>query len=627
MTVTDLLWHGLATTFWVSVLTILVLVLRKPVTERLGARVAMFLWMIPLGRLLMPTLPRMVPVEPASPLPAPAPLWVEPKIEAAPVAMPEPEPLVMEVSEPVAAPVVPQAAETAMYDWTDAEGYVEPEPAAASFFDLAAADIMPVISMPTTEQMAALVVILWAMGAMLCGVLCWLRVRMWRETILAEAQPTPRSLQPVIERASSRVGIDQSFEVVVSAAADTPQLLGVRRPIVAVPPEFVDHFSPEEQDMALTHEFVHLKRGDLMIMLATEVATAIQWFNPLVGKVKRAVRDDQEAACDETVRSLGFCKHSYAALLVKAARHGRAVPALTLDHSLKDRIILMASPVSSPIVRVSVAVAAILGSAGIAAATASYTEVAIELRETDDLEEALDGAEESWEPAPPKHSKDESRVGSYWSRYGSDSGDDHLYTSYEKKEEREVEFVRRIESRRGDDDRDRRNTTFWQDEMEMVLLSDPFAAITPPENFPSDVPVPPEPVIPEIEIEERKVEGGRWIFVPDEPDMSAFEDAMKVFEKEMSAWSTRMEGFGERMAVTGEAVSDLAKRCSRHTRDSDRPTILSQSIEGSSEKVRAVCASGGLARFRSGEISTYLKSQRLSEDEIAHFEESIRHRG
>ncbi len=627
MTVTDLLWHGLLTTFWVSVLTILVLMLRKPVTERLGARAAMLLWMIPLGRLLMPTLPRIVPVEPASPTPAPAPapLWVEPKIEAAPAAMPDPKPLVVEVSEPVATSVVPQTVEAAKYDWTDVAGYVEPEPASASSLDLAAMDIMSMISMPTAEQMAALVVILWAMGAMLCGVLCWLRVRMWRETILAEAQPTPRSLQPVIDRASSRVGIDQSFDVVVSAAADTPQLLGVKRPIVALPPEFIDDFSPEEQEMALTHEFVHLKRGDLMIMLATEAATAIQWFNPLAGKVKRAVRDDQEAACDETVRSLGFCKHSYAALLVKAARHGRAVPALTLDHSLKDRIILMTSPISSPIVRIFVAVTAILGSAGIAAATASYTEVAVELREAEDLEEALDGADNTWEPAPQERSKGESGKASYWDRYGSDSRDDHLYTSYDKKEEREVEFESRVEFHKADDGK--HETVFWQDEMEMVLLSDPFAAITPPENFPSDVPVPPEPVIPEIEIEERKVEGGRWIFVPDEPDMSAFEDAMKAFEKEMSDWSARMEDFGKRMEVTGEAVGDLAKRCSRHTRYSDRPTILSQSIEGSSDKVRAVCASGGLARFRSGEISSYLKSQRLSEDEIAHFEESIRHRG
>ncbi|MEM6747312.1 MAG: M56 family metallopeptidase [Pseudomonadota bacterium] len=598
MTVVDLLWHGLATTFWVSVLTIVVLAVRKPVAERLGARAAVLLWMIPLARLVMPTLPRTVPAETLPPAPATP--------EAATAGLPGPL-LEARAADVATAPVVA------------AEAPALPMEAALPVSELAASsasvDVAPLLMMPTSEHMASFVLALWGAGAMLSGLLCWLQVRRWRATIVAEAQPTPPALKALIERAARRANVDRGFQVIVSAAADTPQLLGLKRPIVALPADFMDRFSADEQEMALMHEFVHLKRGDLVIMLATEIAAALQWFNPLTHKVRRAVRDDQEAACDETVRSLGVCRQSYAALLVKAVSHGRQVPALTLDHSIKDRIILMAAPISSPIVRAAVAFAAVLGSVSVAAATASYNDIPVELAEAPaDIRE---GSRSVTDVRPRGD-------GSYWDRHRTSSRHNHLYTAYADHGARPAQQVMKERAPASDDAGMR---VSWRSDTAMVLLSDPFATIAPPPDMPADMPEPPQPPMPEIK--EREVDGGRWIFVPDEPDMSAFEESMKEFERRMVSWTARMEDFGAQMEAASDAVEDLAERCESHLRESDEPKLLIETIrvEGSSDQVRAICATGGMERMRSAEIRRFVDRQRLSDEERAYFRESIRHRG
>ncbi|MEM6914426.1 MAG: M56 family metallopeptidase, partial [Pseudomonadota bacterium] len=246
----------------------------------------------------------------------------------------------------------------------------------------------------------------------------------------AEATRSPDSLTPLIERARVRVGVSRSFQVVVSAAATTPQLLGLKRPVIALPPDFFDRLDSEEQEIALLHELVHLKRCDLIIMAVTEAAISLQWFNPLSQRVRKAVRDDQEAACDETVRSLGVCRQRYASLLVKAASRASRVPALTLEHGLKDRILLMTSPVSPRLVRRVAALTAIAGAASIAAATASYADVDIMLLadETADVDLERGNATATGQRRQVGLVEPKSTSAFYWDHYRSDARDNDLYT-------------------------------------------------------------------------------------------------------------------------------------------------------------------------------------------------------
>jgi beta-lactamase regulating signal transducer with metallopeptidase domain len=368
MTASEVLTHGLEATFWFSLLVLLVLALRGEVAKRFGPRAAMLLWALPGLRLLAPTLRKteIVSVPPADRLvhesQAAGVVEIAAKAEAGPV--PD-APLRLAEMVPHAADAAPSAHQLIV-----PAIYLTEEPAAAGPEPLALADLVAAVS---PDMLAAFVLSLWFAGAALACGLCLLRSREWRRTVLGEAGETPLQVTDLAARAAERAGTSKSFTLVTSDAVAAPQLLGLREPVLALPPDFSRSYTEEEQEMALLHELTHLKRFDLLLLAASEFAFSLQWFNPLTPHARRALRADQEAACDEAVRSLGVSTKSYAELLLKSARSTKPVPALTLDSHLKERIVRMQNPTQGPLKRALFITASCGAALSVAAFTASST--------------------------------------------------------------------------------------------------------------------------------------------------------------------------------------------------------------------------------------------------------------
>ena len=104
----------------------------------------------------------------------------------------------------------------------------------------------------------------------------------------------------------------------------TPFVTGLARPLVHLPTDFFERFSPEEQKWVVQHELTHSARGDLWIQALWEAVRAVFWFNPIVHLAASAMRDDQELACDQAVLggSSADDRYSYGrALLVGAGAY------------------------------------------------------------------------------------------------------------------------------------------------------------------------------------------------------------------------------------------------------------------------------------------------------------------
>jgi beta-lactamase regulating signal transducer with metallopeptidase domain len=665
MTATELLFYGLNTTLWVSALTVLVLVLRKPVANRFGSRAALLLWSLPAIRLLAPAIPKEVGPEPMAPMaPATTPMLSEAALTQVPQVMPAAE---RQLTLP--GPTIPLQS-TELH---------------TSF----------AFSLPTSAELAAVTVSLWFAGVLTVLFLCWSRGRTWRQTLIAESRPVSGALSERARRAARHVGYRRSFELLVTDAAETPQVMGLRRPILAVPAKFETMFSPDEQDMALTHELVHLRRNDLLVLHLAEIGFALQWFNPLVKTARQALRSDQEAACDEAVRGLGVNTKRYAELLLKSAGLGRPVPALTLDHSLKERIVRMQLPVSAPLKRAVFILAASASAIAVAGFTASRVEVAAAVQEDerserrsvrgeasdqgrarleellselssleddlDDLEDELDQAmeeggmsdqrmEEIREEIEIMHEErdrmqDEARESRRLVREKAREARERAREGREAaRRAREAEKTRgkaedgRIAFLRVDGGADealrsvlhRKDSVKvkvigrpdrWGDNQSIVLLNDPFAELT--KMKPADPPVMDPPRVKAPELKTKETEEGTWMLIPSEPDMTEFEASMEKFEEVMEAWGEEMEVWGEKMGNAGEAVGELAEECEDHISESDRPVILEQRIDDSRDTVRALCASGGMERFQSAEIEDFLRSEGVSREELRTFRDSI----
>ena len=696
MTASDVLLNGLETTFWVSLLTVIVLAARRPVSRFAGSGAAMLLWLIPGARLAMPALPKKVTADPLAQAAVTAPDSgaAAARLESSPGSV---------ASSPGgdagAASVVESAASTNL-------------PADGGALAEASLRFGPA----ETNLVAAFVLCVWALGVIATMVLCWLRAQRWRRTLEAEGGRAPAEVAALAERVAARVGTERDFDLILSAAAETPQLMGARRPLIALPSDFTRRYTAAEQEMVLMHELTHLRRGDLRLLMVAEFAFATHWFNPLTPPARRALRADLESACDETVRALGVNTRRYAELLLKAACVSRAVPALTLDHGLKERIIRMHNPTRSRAVRLGFSLLAAVSALTLAGFTASRSDVAAvhprhavaeERQPGEDAggDAGLEGLSEELKAAIRSERRDEARIRELAERARRDAAveaaldallhqDRHATENIVEDVRRALERVDGVGLSQGDiaaaerelraalagveAERDHRHprvrvlrmsaagaaadadmpgegsgadhgsvTIRVPDIAEhvsamvgtigpmvqhhvaidgpdgadgMVLLGNPFEGISAP-----DAPAPSPPTLDAEppEIQRRETEEGTWILVPDTRDIAAFEEKMEAFEARMEVFGEQMEAWGARMGRAGDAIGRLADRCEQHRRASDAPVILNENIAGESRVIRAVCATGGMDRFRSDEMARFIAGAHLPQDAIDAFRQAI----
>jgi beta-lactamase regulating signal transducer with metallopeptidase domain len=148
-----------------------------------------------------------------------------------------------------------------------------------------AAEASPAPPTPLWER-ADVWLALWLVGAVLF--LAWrvggyLRMR---GQLLAEARP---------------VGEVGRIRLVETPAVTSPVAFGVRDKVVALPPLFMAMTDRAARDLAIAHELAHHRGHDIAANFAAQPLLALHWFNPLAWIGWRAMRRDQEAACDARV--------------------------------------------------------------------------------------------------------------------------------------------------------------------------------------------------------------------------------------------------------------------------------------------------------------------------------------
>jgi beta-lactamase regulating signal transducer with metallopeptidase domain len=102
-------------------------------------------------------------------------------------------------------------------------------------------------------------------------------------------------------REAYSVGDFGKVRLVETPAVSGPVAFGVIDKVVALPTGFMNSRNKSARDLALAHELAHHKGGDLLANLLVQPLFALHWFNPLGWIGWKALRCDQEAACDARV--------------------------------------------------------------------------------------------------------------------------------------------------------------------------------------------------------------------------------------------------------------------------------------------------------------------------------------
>lgn len=209
----------------------------------------------------------------------------------------------------------------------------------------------------------ALPIAIWAAGA--AAFLIW----QWR---------TYRAFLTEISLTSRSIGTHGGLPLIASDTVQGPIALGLLDRRIVVPADFAARYGAAEQALALDHEAIHHRRGDIWWNHLALGLLALNWFNPIAWIAFRAFRADQELACDAAVlaaRPAGD-RGDYAEALVKAASPARLVTAAPLNRidQLKRRLKMIKAHRKSALRSIGGIAAAVmlagagamLGSAGVA---------------------------------------------------------------------------------------------------------------------------------------------------------------------------------------------------------------------------------------------------------------------
>ena len=118
--------------------------------------------------------------------------------------------------------------------------------------------------------------------------------------------------------------------VLVSETVDSPFATGVLRPVVVLPRTMLEDLEPDQLDIVLAHELVHIRRRDLLIGWLEVLLTAVWWFHPVIWWLRSSLRRTREECCDDALVACQLAQPvRYCETLIQVAKHQSSRPQIS----------------------------------------------------------------------------------------------------------------------------------------------------------------------------------------------------------------------------------------------------------------------------------------------------------
>lgn len=172
--------------------------------------------------------------------------------------------------------------------------------------------------------------------------------------------------------------LKRTIQISVSDRITTPLTYKLFKPVIIFP-KSTDWNDKKSIQFVLTHEYVHIKRIDVLWKVILTVILALHWFNPLVWMMYYIVNRDIELSCDEQViRRFGDKeKSAYALSLIKMADKNREMALFHSNFSkngIEERIVSIMKLKKTSILGVALASTLVVGGITVFATTGYASE-------------------------------------------------------------------------------------------------------------------------------------------------------------------------------------------------------------------------------------------------------------
>lgn len=163
----------------------------------------------------------------------------------------------------------------------------------------------------------------WGPGVWLAGVIGTLGLsavrRLVVQRILRQGQPAADQLQIRLRMlVEHKIKRRLPVRLVTVDRPLGPATVGIFRPTILLPAQFVAQATDEELDAVLSHELAHVVRRDGWAALLQTAAVALWWFHPLMHWASRQASRVRELSCDDMVLArFDIAPPQYARTLLK----------------------------------------------------------------------------------------------------------------------------------------------------------------------------------------------------------------------------------------------------------------------------------------------------------------------
>ncbi|MBU5439553.1 M56 family metallopeptidase [Tissierella sp. MSJ-40] len=163
--------------------------------------------------------------------------------------------------------------------------------------------------------------ILWIIGVIGCSSYHIIRHRRfiriakrWSEEI---TEPT---ILDIVQHLQVELKIYNQTKLLFCSCITSPMMIGFSKPVILLPSKNVP---VDELSFILKHELVHFKRKDLWYKGLIFLAVVINWFNPIVYLMARAIAVQCEISCDvEVVKDANIYKRQqYSETIISAIKN------------------------------------------------------------------------------------------------------------------------------------------------------------------------------------------------------------------------------------------------------------------------------------------------------------------